>query len=60
MQYRHIILSLVTLCALVPAVAADEDAILMPPVSLICVRQHPALATTQLGTMMSGIPEVSR
>jgi hypothetical protein len=60
MQYRHIMLSLATLCALVPAFAADEDAILMPAVSVVCVRQHPALATTPLGTMMSGVPELSR
>ena len=60
MQYRHIMLSLAALCALVPASAAEEDTILMPPVSLVCVRQYPALATTPLGTMMSGIPEVSR
>jgi hypothetical protein len=60
MQYRHVMLSLAALCALVPAFAAEEDAILMPPVSLVCVKQYPTLATTPLGTMMSGIPEVSR
>ena len=59
MQYRHVMLSLAALCALVPAFAAEEDAILMPPVSLVCVKQYPTLATP-LGTMMSGIPEVSR
>ena len=61
MQYRHIILSFVALCALVPALAEEgEEVFLMPSVSLICVRQYPALATTPLGTMMSGIPELSR
>jgi hypothetical protein len=60
MQYRHMILSLVSLFALVPASGAQEDAILMPSVSLVCARQCPALSTTSLGTMMSGIPEVSR
>lgn len=60
MPYRHIILSLVMLFALSLASGADEDAILMPHVSLICVKQHPALATTPLGSMMAGIPEVSR
>jgi hypothetical protein len=60
MQYRHVIPSLAALFALAPALAADEDAILMPPVSLVCVRQHPALATTPLGTMMPGVPELSR
>lgn len=60
MQYRHIMLSLATLCALAPALAADEDAILMPAVSVVCVRQYSALATTPLGTMMSGVPELSR
>ncbi|MCS0581072.1 hypothetical protein NX784_05670 [Massilia pinisoli] len=60
MQYPHIMLGLIGLCALVPALAAEEDAILMPPVSVICVRQHPALATTPLGAMMSGVPELSR
>jgi hypothetical protein len=61
MQYRHIILSFVALCALVPALAAEgEEIFVMPYVSLICVRQQPALATTPLGTMVSGIPEISR
>lgn len=60
MQYRHIMLSLAALSALIPASAEEEDAVLMPPVSLVCVKQYPALATTPLGTMMSGIPEVSR
>ena len=60
MPYRHIILSLVMLFALGLASGADEDAILMPHVSLICVKQHPALATTPLGSMMAGIPEVPR
>jgi hypothetical protein len=60
MQYRHMILSLVSPFALVPASGAQEDAILMPPVPLVCAQQYPALSTTPLGTMMSGIPEVSR
>jgi hypothetical protein len=61
MQYRHIILSFVALCALVPALAAEgEEVFLMPQVSLICIRQQPALATTPLGTMISSIPEASR
>jgi|GEM_PF-6563929 len=29
MRYRHIMLSLVALCALVPALAANEDAVLV-------------------------------
>ena len=61
MQYRHIILSFAALCALAPALAAEgEEVFLLPQVSLICVRQQPALATTPIGTMLSGIPEVSR
>ena len=61
MPYRHIILSFVALCALVPALAAEgEEVFLMPQISLICIRQQPALATTPLGTMMSDVPELSR
>jgi hypothetical protein len=54
------ILSLISLFALIPASGAEEDAIMLAPVSVICVRQHPALATTPLGAMMSGVPELSR
>jgi hypothetical protein len=60
MQHRHIILSLATLFALVPALGAQEDAMLLPPVSLVCAKQYPALSATPLGTMISGIPEVAR
>ena len=59
MQHRHIILSLATLFALVPALG-QEDAMLLPSVALVCVKQYPALSATPLGTTISGIPEVAR